>query len=57
MSSNDHLDLLYKNYDRDHQYIIGVQANTQFSDQEIDYSFKISLTYKNKTTKLSPGII
>lgn len=52
MSKDNHLDLMYQNYDQQHEYIIAVIPVISNENEFEDFKFKIGLTYSEKTTKM-----
>jgi hypothetical protein len=54
LTENDHLELLYDNYEDHHEYLIGVQS---LSNKGKNLKFKITLSYSNKIVKLVPSTI
>lgn len=63
ISYDNHLDLVYKNHELNSEYIIGVLPflqkadNKEDQEEPLEYSFKIGLSYSNKTNNMQPGII
>ncbi len=57
MSKDNHLDLMYQNYDQQHEYIIAVIPVISNENEFEDFKFKIGLSYSEKTTKMQPGVI
>jgi hypothetical protein len=52
MSKDNHLDLMYQNYDQQHEYIIAVIPVISNENEFEDFKFKIGLSYSEKTTKM-----